>query len=224
VSARMSLERQIVRTGMVAGPTIVLLHGYDGTSQDLEPFARSLGLPATFVFPEGPIPLVGQRPGARAWWTPDADREASIASGTPRDLSSFEPEGLDQAHALLSELLDELAGEASDRPLILGGFSQGAMLAFDVTLRSDRAVAGLVQLSGSRIAERLWTPRVAERHGMRAFISHGRQDADLSFAGAESFKNDLVLSGWNVDFCPFDGGHEIPLPVLRRLKKFLAEF
>src|SRR5262249_39280552 len=152
------------------GPLVVLLHGYNGTSQDLAPFAKSLGVNATFVFPEGPISLVGQRPGARAFWTPDGGRERALATGQPRDLSSFEPEGLDAAHSLLSDLLDEVARDMGDAPLVLGGFSQGAMLAFDVALRSSRKVSGLVQLSGARIAERLWMPRLASRRGVRVFI------------------------------------------------------
>jgi phospholipase/carboxylesterase len=217
----MALERQIVAGD--SGPLVVLLHGYDGSADDLIPFARSLGLPFTFVFPEGPQKLVGRRPNARAWWTPDGGREEAIATGRPRDLSWFEPAGLDEARAALAELLDELDRTYGQRPLVLGGFSQGAMLAFDLALRTTRPIAGLVQLSGSRIAARVWNPLLAIRAAMPAFLSHGRSDGDLSFAGAEAFKDDLVGAGWQVEWLPFDGGHEVPLVVWRRLKRFLQQ-
>jgi phospholipase/carboxylesterase len=220
----MALERQIVAgPGRAGAPLVVLLHGYDGRADDLIPFARSLGLPLTFVFPEGPLALTGRRPGARAWWTPDGGREEAIAAGRPRDLSWFEPEGLSEARAQLGELLDELGREHGHPPLVLGGFSQGAMLAFDWALREPRSIAALVQLSGSRIAARVWNPLLAARAGLPAFISHGRSDSDLSFAGAEAFKDDLVAAGWRIDFVPFDGGHQIPLVVWRRLKQFLLQ-
>jgi phospholipase/carboxylesterase len=218
----MALERQIV-AGEPGAPLVVLLHGYDGNADDLLPFARSLGLPLTFIFPEGPQQLVGRRPRARAWWTPDGGREEAIAAGRPRDLSWFEPEGLSEARASLGELLDELDATYGHPPLVLGGFSQGAMLAFDLALRTPRPVAAMVQLSGSRIAARAWNPLLPSRAGTRAFVSHGRADGDLSFAGAEAFQADLGAAGWQVDFMPFDGGHEIPLVVWRRLKRFLQQ-
>jgi len=130
-------------------------------------------------------------------------------------------EGLQRAHVAMSELLDELGQECSGAPLILGGFSQGAMLAFDIALRSTRPIAALVQLSGARIARRLWDPQLEERAGMRAFISHGRSDPDLAFSATESFERDLRAARWLIEFCPFDGGHEVPLVALRALKRFL---
>ena len=111
--------------------------------------------------------------------------------------------------------------ESGAAPLILGGFSQGAMLAFDIALRSERAIRGLVQLSGARIAERLWNPRLATRAGTPVFMSHGLRDPDLSFPAAKAFAGDLEAAGWGVDFCAFDGAHEVPLVALRGLKRFL---
>jgi phospholipase/carboxylesterase len=147
-------------------------------------------------------------------------REAEIAKG-PRDMSRFVPEGLADARAALSELLDELARDFGRAPLILGGFSQGAMLTCDLLLRTNRPVRAFVQLSGARICAQEWSPLLASRAGLRAFVSHGRSDHDLSFDAAERFKNELATAGWNVEWCPFEGGHEIPLVVLRALKKFL---
>jgi phospholipase/carboxylesterase len=181
-----------------------------------------MGVTGSFVFPEGPVDLAPLNLRGRAWWPSDGvARAEAMAGGVARDLSDFEPEGLDEARAGLDALLDELVAEQPAAPLILGGFSQGAMLSFDLALRSQRPLAGLVQLSGCRIAAREWNPRLVERRGTRAFISHGREDLDLSFAAAEQWQSDLEAAGWNVEFHPFDGGHETPLSVLRALKKFL---
>ena len=205
-----------------AGPFVVLLHGLAGAPEDLEPFARSSGVGARFIFPEGFSDLSRYGLTGHGWWPSDgAARAAAIQSGVPRDLSEFEPEGLQEAHTALARMLDERCGEPGAAPVVLGGFSQGAMLAFDVALRGNRPVAGLVQLSGARIAARLWNPMLHARFGTRAFISHGRSDPDLSFEAAQRFQADLSRAGWRVDFCPFDGGHEVPLVALRGLKRFL---
>jgi phospholipase/carboxylesterase len=206
------------------GPLVVLLHGFASEPGDIAPFAKSMGVGARFAFPEGPIDLAAQGRRGRAWWPSDGDgRQRAIVDAVPRDLSQYEPEGLDEARAGLGALLHDLMGETNVESLILGGFSQGAMLAFDLALRSVQPLTALVQLSGSRIASRLWNPRLQSRAGTRAFISHGKQDPDLSFTSANEFQAALGAAGWLVDFCPFDGGHEIPITVLRRLKRFLRE-
>jgi len=218
----MALERRII--GEACGrdtPIVVLLHGFMGRADDLAPFAQSIGVPARFVFPEALVDLKPLR--GRGWWAVDVDeRQAQIAKG-PRDMSRFVPEGLPAARAALADLLDALVRDLGPAPLVLGGFSQGAMLACDLALRTDREIAAFVQLSGARICAHEWAPLLAKRAGLRAFLSHGRSDHDLSFEAAERFKDDLVGAGWNVQWCPFDGGHEIPLVVLRALKKFLKE-
>lgn len=204
------------------GPLIVLLHGFAGRPEDLEPFAHSIGVGARFVFPEGTADLSEFGLPGKGWWPSDGVARASaIQDGVPRDLCDFEPAGLRQAHEAMSALLDELSAEAAGAPLIFGGFSQGAMLAFDIALRSERAIMGMVQLSGARIAQRLWNPLLSKRAGTRAFLSHGRADSDLAFAASERFEADLRAAGWLVDFCAFEGGHEVPLVALRGLKKFL---
>ena len=217
-----AIERILRVTTDERGPLVVLLHGFAGLPEDLEPFARSIGLGARFVFPEGPADLAPLGLRGRAWWRSDGSGRAHAAeTGEARDLRAFEPLGLAAAHEECSRLLDVLAVETGSAPLILGGFSQGAMLAFDIALQSERALRGLVQLSGARIAERRWNPRMAARAGTPVFMSHGRQDRDLSFVAAEAFAGDLVAAGWDVDFCAFDGGHEVPLQALRGLKRFL---
>jgi phospholipase/carboxylesterase len=244
----MSLE---VRHMTVAGsteegaPIVVLLHGFGGGPEDLAPFASSMGLGARFVFPAGPVDLgagagavVGGSPPppARAWWPIDVDaRDAAMARGEERDLSGLDPDGLPAARDALVALLDDVERELGPAPLIVGGFSQGAMLACDVVLRTGRKVAGVVILSGARICASEWNPRLAAhgrdrasasgpgQGGLPVFVSHGRRDAHLSFAAADAFQRDLAAAGWRVTWRPFDGGHEIPLVVLRALKKFLRE-
>jgi len=204
------------------GPLVVLLHGFAGFPEDLEPFARSLGVNGRFVFPEAPLDLRPSGLRGHAWWPSDGSgRQAARAAGIARDLSNFVPTELQAAHDSMTELLTQLRASSSHAPLVIGGFSQGAMLMFDVALRSELEIGAVVQLSGAPIASVLWEPRLAARAGTRAFISHGRQDDDLQFSVTERFEQRLRAAGWLVNFCPFDGGHEVPLVALRGLRKFL---
>jgi len=216
-------------------PVVLLLHGFSMRADDLAPFGASMGLPAVFVFPEGPIDLsgagLGRRGlGGRAWWMIDAAaRDAAVARGDDRDLSAERPAGLGSARDGLIRLVEDVRRAWPERPLFLGGFSQGAILSLDMVVRTGFRPAGLILLSGARVDAAGLAPRLADPgvrailRGLPVFQSHGRGDRELSFAAADVLRDELVTAGASLHWWPFDGGHEIPLPVLRELKKFIRQ-
>jgi phospholipase/carboxylesterase len=210
-----------LRTTLVGDPAarlaIVLLHGYSMTSADLAPFGGSLGVPALYVFPEGPCEAA---PG-RSWWPRDeAARLAALQHG-PLDLAEDTRPGLPAARDRLDALLAEVSAEYTPEHLVLGGFSQGGVLACDWVLHAERSVHGLILLSTSRLDIATWRSRSERLRNLRAFVSHGRQDPEFAFAAGEGLRDFLIHAGADVTWVPFDGGHEIPLPVWRGLRKFL---
>ncbi len=216
--------------GVPGAPVVVLLHGFSMRADDLAPFGASMGLPAVFVFPEGPIDLAlvprhpaSARLAGRAWWMIDvAARDLAIARGDDRDLAAQRPAGLGPAREGLSRLVGEVTRTWPGRPVFLGGFSQGAILSLDLVLRGLFRPAGLVLLSGGRV-EAGATPDLGHARGIPVFQSHGTKDRELSFAAASTLSNDLVTAGADASWWPFEGGHEIPLPILRELKKFIRK-
>lgn len=211
------------------GPVVVFLHGFGAPGEDLVPLGPALGLPRAvrFVFPAAPLTLDGVGMyGGRAWWMIDMERlQHAIMTGRARDLTSEVPEGLAPAREQVLALLDDVElklGAPSDR-VVLGGFSQGAMLSCDVALRSDRALKGLVLLSGTFLCEHEWHPRLAggTRRGLRAFQSHGVLDPLLPFELAERLRDALVEAGVDLEWVAFRGGHEIPSAALAKLQTFL---
>ncbi|MEO8017824.1 MAG: hypothetical protein ABI769_08425 [Pseudomonadota bacterium] len=199
---------------------VVLLHGYDMRPEDLEPFSHSLKLPAVFHFPRGPIGLPA---GNRCWWPIDQERRARQLAAGARDLFEEYPPGRLPARERLRAFLTDLRTRAPDLPLLLGGFSQGGMLACDTVLCARETVAGLVMLSSSRIAFREWQDNREALSRLPVLISHGRQDADLAFSAGEALRDFHDNSGALVTWQPFDGGHEIPLAVWRALRRFVTE-
>lgn len=208
------------------GPLVVLMHGFGAPVDDLVPLAGMFEVPPAtrFAFPGAPLALELWA-GARAWWMIDLARyEAVWTGGDLRPLTEDEPPGLAEARARIDAMLDELQGElaVAGSRIALGGFSQGAMLACDVALRSDRPLAGLVLLSGSFLCRSIWTRRLAARQGLPVFQSHGRSDPLLPFVIAEDLRDNLRAGGLEVDWVPFAGGHEIPPPVLAGASSFLS--
>ncbi len=214
------------RDGGGTGPMVVLLHGFGAPGDDLVGLWKLIRVPneVRFVFPVAPLALDGGFHGGRAWWMLDMERIArDMASGRGRDVQAV-PKGLSEARAFVVALLDQLHHQwnvPSDK-IILGGFSQGAMLACDTVLRTNRPFAGMVLLSGTLIAKDEWLPRIPNRKGLPVFQSHGTDDPLLPFDTAKDLRNALTDGGLAVDWHEFRGGHEIPFSVLKELGSFLT--
>lgn len=206
------------------GPVVVLLHGWGAPGDDLVPLGQEIAAPrgTRFVFPEAPLSLQMGFGDSRAWWMLDLEqRQREIAAGRARDLSRKVPEGLTEARTKVIALLDELERRLGAKPIVLGGFSQGAMLACDVALHTGKPLAGLVMLSGTLLAADEWTPLMPKRKGLKVFQSHGSMDQLLPSFMAESLRDLLTQAGLSVEWVGFRGGHEIPGVVLEKLGGFL---
>jgi phospholipase/carboxylesterase len=215
------------REGGGSGPVVVLMHGFGAPGTDLVPLFRQIAVApeVRFVFPEAPIALGPGYGEGRAWWKIDIARlQAAALGGEYETLVAEVPVGLAEARAKVSSLLDAL-GRDHDAPrsrVILGGFSQGAMLATDVVLRETGPLAGLVVLSGSVIAEREWLPLLARRAGLPVLQSHGRADPILPFELARRLHDHFTNAGLNASFLEWNGGHGIPNGVAEELGHFVS--
>lgn len=222
-----SLEARVVggtdREGGGDGPVVVMLHGFGAPGTDLVPLWRVLDVPkgTRFVFPAAPIDLsyaygMGD---ARAWWMIDmVALERARQRGEFREFGKEIPEGLDQARAQVIELLDAVQERLAppEGQILLGGFSQGAMLSLDVALHDPRPLAGLVLFSATLLAEAIWVPRMPARNGLPVLQSHGQADPLLPFVVAEKLRDHMLQAGMDVEFAPFRGAHEIPQNVIER--------
>jgi len=211
------------REGGGTGPVVVLLHGYGAPGTDLVPLWRELAVPreVRFVFPEAPLALGN---GGRAWWQLDMARlQDRFSDSAVERLIAEVPPGIDDARSALLELLSVLERDFAAAPeqTVIGGFSQGAMLATDTVLRTSRPFGGLALLSGTLISHDEWLPLMAARRGLPVLQSHGRADPVLPFELAERLRAELVAAGLAVEFVAFNGGHGIPDGALSGLTRLI---
>jgi phospholipase/carboxylesterase len=211
---------------------VVLCHGFGASGLDLAGLTQAFSIVKpellnriAFIYPAAPLDLAESGiPGGRAWWMIDLDR--LLNRPTPELLARFRrdpPDGLAEARAKLTAMLDQ-AGHHFGLPLgrlVLGGFSQGSMLALDLALRLPTPPAAVCVLSGALVNENEWRELAPGRAGLAVFQSHGRQDGILLYPQATALRDLLTESGLDVEFEPFDGQHEIPPVVIHRLARFL---
>ncbi len=203
--------------------TIVFFHGYGADAYDLAPLREELGLAqsANWYFPQGPKEVpIGPGFWGRAWFPIDmVAHERALQTGEQISYADRRPPGVNEARDQALSFLKALKVEPEN--LILGGFSQGSMLAVELALSMPKAPKALVILSGTLADRESLRVKAPGLKGIRFFQSHGEQDQILPFSQATALHSELLAAGWDDVWCPFSGGHEIPSSVLKELKSFL---
>ncbi len=221
IAASVWLWMQRAPLGMITGggsgpPTIVLLHGYGSNANDWSQFEPHWQFPGDPKRVYLQAPLRGPISGGRGWWWLHLERYVPADGGLP-DLSTSSPGGITVAANLVCEALQNVK-----RPLILGGFSQGAMVSAEIAFqRTDQDLDALILLSGTTVKAARWAEHFAARRRMPIFIAHGRRDPVLSFDIMDRFQQRLKAFGMDVTWYPFDGGHEIPPDVIAQVNAFV---
>jgi phospholipase/carboxylesterase len=213
---------------------VMLNHGFGAPGDDLVDFApmlmessEQIAEGCRFVFPAAPIDLgpMGM-PGGRAWWPINMARLAEInQTQNFEQLTELEPPGMREAGLLLSSAIQESLADAQldESRLILGGFSQGAMVSTHVTLTETLSPSLLALFSGTLLNRKEWK-RLAETHpGCPVLQSHGLEDPLLPFVPAVQLAELLSASGFDVEFIEFHGSHTIPARVLQQLQARIEE-
>lgn len=212
---------------------VILAHGFGAPGTDLVGLADALfqlepqlAERVQFVFPAARLSLEEYGyPEGRAWWPLNlAQLQKDLALGRFEDVRQAVPPGLNETRAALTNLIDE-ASVATGVPAsrcVLGGFSQGAMATMDAAVHRPEALAGLVLLSGAVVNETAWRAGAARHPELPVFQSHGRYDVVLPYIAGEWLRSVWTDAGNPVEFVPFDGGHQIPWPVLSNLARFLT--
>ncbi|HEY1101104.1 MAG TPA: phospholipase [Myxococcota bacterium] len=198
---------------------VILCHGYGAPGDDLVDLGAELlqQAPALvgrvrFIFPEAPLALDNVPFGGRAWWPIDMlALQQAIERGEERRMADEVPAGLAAARQKLRALIEAVHVETKlpFNKIVLGGFSQGAMVTTDAALRLEEAPAALLVFSGALLDQSEWKKLAGKRAGLKVLQAHGTSDPILPFNGAVALRDVLKAAGLVVDFHEFRGGHTI---------------
>jgi phospholipase/carboxylesterase len=186
--------------GEAAG-TLVLLHGRGADEHDLHPLLDALDPERRLrgLTPGGPLALP---PGGRHWY-----RLGGIP--TP-EAETFWP-----SFTALAELLDGL-----QEPIVLGGFSQGAVMSYALGLGRSPAKrpAALLPLSGFMPSVEGLELDLTGLEGFPVAIAHGSLDPVIPVDFSRAAREALTDAGADVAYHESPIGHTIDpriIPVLR---------
>ena len=145
--------------------------------------------------------------------------QAMVSGGFEKLFSDHLPEGLEETSLLIKEFINSF-----DSPFLLGGFSQGSMLANYLVFDKGINPEALILLSSTLVAKERWLQNLTQSSwGGPIFQSHGIEDPVLPITMAKELKKLFTDYHRNVDYHEFTGGHEIPVPILQALNQFILK-
>ena len=186
-------------------PTLVLLHGYGSTKEDLyglKPYLPKLNI----VCFQAPISLAM---GGYAWYSIQWENGAKMIDGAAV---------VEAAQLVLESLKTWQEQHVQSNEVFIGGFSQGAITALQILLQGFKA-KGFVLMSGYALPE--WH-EVLKSLSTNApiFQSHGTMDPVIPFTWAEATAEGLShLSEYTFHSYPM--AHSLNALCLKDIHEFL---
>lgn len=203
---------QLPKNGAQHSPVIILLHGYGSDEKDM--FGLRSALPARYliVAARAPYPLPY---GGYEWY------ESATVNGHP----DGDTAQLARSRKLIRQFINQIVikYKANAKNVYVAGFSQGAIMSYQVGLTAPGAIKGIAPLSG-KIFESL-KPLVKPNSALkqlRIFVAHGTADDRIPYKEGKAAVDYLRSIGLKPEFHAYAGmGHDINNNVLTDFLKWL---
>ncbi len=194
-------------------PLLLLLHGRGSDENDMMRMAK--GLPFNYNVFALRAPLEHSN-GKFTWYKMDMSKGV-----TYRDEND-----INNAMAMLMMSLDYFKSEYKLQPskVVIGGFSQGAILSLNAGLKMPELCDGVLMLSGLMLDD-LKTMSFKQKEYPMIFISHGEEDRVIPFRHAEECAAVLRQAGITHTFRNYEGmAHSINASNFKDVYDWLKAF
>jgi phospholipase/carboxylesterase len=201
------LPSVIVETNHQPDAAIIWLHGLGSDGHDFESLVPALSLSpdlgVRFVFPHAPKRPVTINGGMamRAWYDiyeMTLDRKVDMANID---------ESYEQIEALIEDQINK--GISADR-IILAGFSQGGVIAYQTALRTKHTLAGVLALSTYLVKGDDVLEAADYANGKTPIlIHHGLQDPVVVPALGTQARDLLISKGFSVSYQSYEMPHSV---------------
>lgn len=202
------LVREPLNSGEAA-PLLILLHGLGSHEEDLMGLAPELSPEIRVVTLRAPHPYSA---GGFAWFELQWDA-AGIRIDPLHVLKSLN---------LLIEEIESLQTEFAPSKLLLGGFSQGAIMTLGATIRRPDLFDGALCLSG-RFMPELFAVANEGIAKVPFLVQHGLYDSVLPVEGAREIHENLLKLGVDVEYHEYPMAHEVSWQSLSDAKNWLLQ-
>ena len=190
---------------------LILLHGVGSNEQDLISLAQYLPTDFTVISPRGPFTL-GE--GRYAWYQVD------FSTGKPEINTTQEL----QSREIIQDFITQVKAAYKLDEVLLGGFSQGAIMSYTIGLTQPELVSGVLTFSGRILQEIKPLITTSDKlKNLAVFVAHGTQDGTLPVEYAREAKSFLVSKGITPDYHELNIGHQISGEVIDAVLEWLKK-
>jgi len=195
-------------------PIIILLHGYGSDERDL--FELRNFFPKNYIIISARAPYTLPH-GGYQWYT--MTQVGGVHDGNTAQLTS--------SRKLIEKFITEATDkyQADPKEVYLMGFSQGAIMSYQVGLTSPAMLHGIGVLSGTIYPS--LKPLIKKTDALKQlkiFVSHGNVDEIIPFNEGKAAADYLSKLGLSPDFHRYAGmGHSISKDVLFDLVNWLKK-
>jgi phospholipase/carboxylesterase len=176
-------------------PLIIFMHGYGGNETNMISFTAAL--PANYNYLSVRAPLDAHH-GGYQWFNQRPD--SAYYDGVTTDLKN--------SGQVLEQFIEQATRKYQTKPskVFLVGFSQGAMMSYEVVLRHPGLVGGFAALSGHMLPVlKAELKPDAARQKLAVFIGHGMVDTLIPVQGASDAQAYLKNQGITPQFHAYAG-------------------
>lgn len=205
---------------------VILFHGYGASMRDLYGISEAVGLtePVDWIFPDGPISVpLGMFMEGRAWFPIDmAELERAMMAGEFRNFEDKCPQDFLESIQKAKIFVENISQDYDQ--IIIGGFSQGAMITSHLLCENFDKIKGVILYSATLIAKEKLIKGLEGKSPVPFMQSHGKQDQVLDYNAAMNLFELLKLNRFEGEFTSFTGAHEIPMDVILKSKEFIQKY
>lgn len=208
-----------IDTGPEPTHSVIWLHGLGASGHDFESlvpeFAFAKDTPVRFIFPHAPEQPVTVNGGMvmPAWYdilAMDIDRKIDV-------------EQLKKSSDLVAEFIEaEIARGVPSENILVGGFSQGGAVAYELALSYPKPLGGLFALSTYFATAD--TIKLSEANlKLPIFVAHGSFDPVVPEALGHTAVKRLETMGYQPEYKSYAMEHSLCLEEVRDMDVFLAK-
>ena len=191
--------RESLRNGSNPVPALIMLHGLHSNENDLMPLARAIDKKICVISVQAPL---SDEPNKYKWFNMRFDEQKIMCNDVQAERSRI----------ILTQFIDEAVNEYNLDPnnIVLMGFSQGGMMAYQFAVSTPQLIKGAAVLSSYILeSNKLKIGNKEDLETTQLFISHGEDDKVIPYYRAtESLQ---FLNGLDIpyEFKLYPVGHKI---------------
>jgi phospholipase/carboxylesterase len=191
---------------------LVLLHGYGANEEDLFSLQNVLPTDCILICPRATIPMGGN---AYKWF------ETSSEQADKNIIVSQAEDAMREVLFLINDIRTK--NKLFKNPLIIGGFSQGAMLSNYMFAYHPEKLEGIISLSGKLL------PGIdsinfakANKH-VKVFLVHGKNDNVVPFSEGQNVYGWLKKNNISTTYFTPSMAHEINDETIKKMNVWLKD-